>query len=57
MLIPNFAFTNFYYEYLSLLFIKFVNKLAQIKNEARGQLPNGTLGYKYAESEFAFINC
>ena len=51
MLIPNFAFTNLYHEYLLLLFIKFLNKLAKI-NEARGQLPNGTIGYKYPESEF-----
>ena len=43
MLIPNFAFIYFSYEYLLLLLHK-VNKLAEIKNEPRNLLPNVNKG-------------
>ena len=43
MLIPNFAFIYFSYEYLLLLLHK-VNKLAEIKNEPRDLLTNVNKG-------------
>ena len=44
MLISNFAFKNFSYEYLLLLFIIKYKKLMEIKKEPRDLLPNVNKG-------------